>query len=301
LDAVPSGANVILVGTGLTMVDATLSLARDPNAKVTAVSRHGLLPQVHGDGMTLSTGGIAPSIMKARTLRQLVRAVRGAIAEECQRGRDWRSVIDSLRPATADLWSGLGPTEQRRFLRHVRPFWETHRHRIPRPSAEKLVSLMEGGRLAVRAGRIRNICRGCDGALEVAIDLSRKGGRINVRADVIFDCAGPALSVTDSTSEVIRGLLETGLATADPTGLGLNAEPTGEIISSNGCRTGIFAVGPLVRGLTYEATAVPELRLQAERTAAAIASQLAAARSGAVSSSSRRPFHSSRRPPTLSR
>ena len=128
----------------------------------------------------------------------------------------------------------------------------------------------------VESGRIRKLRRPGDDAVDVAIELSRKGARINTRADVIFDCTGPAPNLAGVTSGVIRSLLESGLATADPSGLGLHAEPTGEIVTSHGRCSGIFAVGPLVRGLTYEATAVPELRVQAERTAAVISGRLAA-------------------------
>jgi uncharacterized NAD(P)/FAD-binding protein YdhS len=272
----PRGARVVVVGTGLTTVDVALTLARDPDAEITAVSRHGLLPQTHGCSATPAKGHVASSITKSRTARELVRAVREAVAAEERAGGDWRSVVDSLRSVTGDLWGALGPAEQRRFLRHVRPFWETHRHRIPRSSAEAIASLRETGRLCIEAGRVRSARRGGDGSIDVAIELSRRRGRIDVRADVIYDCAGPAANIASSTSRVIRSLLESGHAASDPSGLGLQADPSGEIISAEGCRSAIFAVGPLVRGLTYEATAVTELRLQAERTAAVIAGRVRA-------------------------
>jgi uncharacterized NAD(P)/FAD-binding protein YdhS len=236
-----------------------------------ALSRHGSLPQTHAQRPVSAPNCIAPSIMKATTTRALLRAVRSAAAEEERRGGDWRSVVDSLRPATPDVWNALGSSEQRRFLRHVRPFWETHRHRVPRSSAERITSLIESGRLVVEAGRIHHVRRAPGERVEIAIDIFRRGGRSLVRADALFDCTGPALRVADSSSELVRRMLEGGLAVVDPSGLGLHAEPTGEIIGKGGSRSAIFAVGPLLRGRTYEATAVPELRVQAERTATAIA------------------------------
>jgi uncharacterized NAD(P)/FAD-binding protein YdhS len=276
LDSVPRGANIVVVGTGLTMVDVTLSVTRDPSVNVRAVSRHGLLPQTHARGAIRAAESIAPDIADATTTRALLRAVRAAIAAEEKAGGDWRSVIDALRAATPDLWRALSASEQRRFLRHVRPFWQSHRHRVPRPSWETIASLIEAGRLVVDAGRIHQVSRRSDGAFDVAIEFSRRPDRIDVCADVVFDCTGPAPSVERSASRVIRGLLESGLAIPDASGLGLRAEPTGEIIGADGGRSALFAVGPLVRGLTYEGTAVRELRVQAKRTAAAIANRFAA-------------------------
>jgi uncharacterized NAD(P)/FAD-binding protein YdhS len=108
-----------------------------------------------------------------------------------------------------------------------------------------------------------------------------------VSADVVFDCTGSAPSLARSTSPLIRGLLKDGLVTVDPSGLGIRAEPTGEVLGSDGGGASIFAVGPLLRGLTYEATAIRELRVQAERTAAAVLRRL---------SVSSRPFVAGARP-----
>jgi uncharacterized NAD(P)/FAD-binding protein YdhS len=255
LAGVRPGAHVVAIGTGLTMVDVALTLARDRRARITAVSRHGLLPQTHGEA-----AATAPCIMSARTTTELVRAVRVAASKE----EDWRSVVDALRPVTADLWRSLPPSEQRRFLRHVRPYWETHRHRIPPATAETLRAMIEAGRLVVRCGHVRSIHRS-----GVTIDCCGNR-RIYLPADTVFDCTGPALDVARSSSRLVRSLLLSGLAAADPSGLGLHAEPTGELVGA----AGIFAVGPLVRGGAYEGTAVPELRVHAERAAAVIAERL---------------------------
>jgi uncharacterized NAD(P)/FAD-binding protein YdhS len=47
-----------------------------------------------------------------------------------QQGIDWRGVIGGLRPVTAQIWQPLPEVEKRRFLRHLRPYWEVHHHRL---------------------------------------------------------------------------------------------------------------------------------------------------------------------------
>src|SRR5690606_17647623 len=87
-----------------------------------ALSRRGLLPRAHAP---VATPPLPLRLPRDRSLRQLLRAFRA------QAGGDWRAAIDGLRPHTSALWQGLTVEDRRRFLRHLRPWWEVHRHRLP--------------------------------------------------------------------------------------------------------------------------------------------------------------------------
>jgi uncharacterized NAD(P)/FAD-binding protein YdhS len=65
LERVAGAQSVLMIGTGLTMVDAALALhdAR-PEATFIAVSRHGLLPQAHRDSPTRPVGLRAPRALE---------------------------------------------------------------------------------------------------------------------------------------------------------------------------------------------------------------------------------------------
>jgi uncharacterized NAD(P)/FAD-binding protein YdhS len=70
---------------------------------------------------------------------------------------------------------------------------------------------------------------------------------------------------------LVRALLEQGLCRLDPLGLGL--ETTADLKSVNRAGTpesGLYALGPIVRGVFWECTAVPDIRNQAGRVAAAL-------------------------------
>src|SRR5207244_9736588 len=88
------------------------------------------------------------------SIRELVRLVRKRVEVVRYRGGDWRSVIDSLRPVTAQIWQSLSPAEQRRFLRHVRAYWDVHRHRIAPAISSQIESEIASGGIRVHAGRI---------------------------------------------------------------------------------------------------------------------------------------------------
>lgn len=127
-------ATVLLMGTGLTMVDLVLSLHdRQHRGKVYAISRRGLAPQPHHTTQpypTFLTAETAP-----KTVRGLVRRVRAEVRAATAQGHNWRPVIDSLRPITQKIWQQLSIVEQQRFLRHVTPYWDVHRHRITQQAA----------------------------------------------------------------------------------------------------------------------------------------------------------------------
>ena len=113
------GRSVLLIGSGLTAVDVALELrARGFEGTIHMLSRHGLLPQTH-------RGTVPASLFwnhnSPRTVSGLLRLVRSEIDAASARGGNWRGVIDSLRPVTQEIWRSLPRTEQRRFLRHVRP------------------------------------------------------------------------------------------------------------------------------------------------------------------------------------
>src|SRR5690606_19960836 len=98
----PPDAPVAIVGTGLSMVDAVVSLL-DAGHKghITAISRRGQVPQPHRsvDPLVLS----AADLPKNAGLIDSLRWLRGLIRQKQVEGCDWRSVVDSLRPHTQAL------------------------------------------------------------------------------------------------------------------------------------------------------------------------------------------------------
>ncbi len=249
---------VILVGTGLTMVDLVLSLdAAGHQGMITAVSRRGLLPRAHAD----AGGTVDPAGAPAGELVALMQWLR-------RRGGEagWRAAIDSMRPISQQLWQRLGVEQQRRFLRHARPWWDVHRHRIAPQVAGQIRGLVEQGRLEVLAGRITTVePRG--GHLNVAI--GRRGGELVQReAAFAFNCTGPLGSIQRTRDPLLRQMLDEGLIASDELGIGLDVDER----SRAGPR--LWAVGPPTKGRFWEIVAVPDIRIQAEAVATDIAEEL---------------------------
>jgi len=78
---------------------------------------------------------------------------------------------------------------------------------------------------------------------------------------------------------LLINLLARGLIDHDPLALGLNALPNGEVLRYRGGPSGwLFTIGPPLKGVLLESTAVIEIRVQAQ----ALADRLLAAASGAI-------------------
>lgn len=271
-EEVRPGQSVLLVGTGLTMVDVALHLSSGvPGVALTAISRHGLLPRAQ-TSFTRRTACESEDLLDAPvTLRTLVRRVREQARAAIAAGRDWRVVVTEVRACAPALWRRMSLDDRRAFLRHVRAYWDVHRHRLPAETAARIAQLEAEGRLRVHAGRIREIRRVDRGLCVVWFRRGALRSEI-LRVDHVVNCTGPDYRVRQSAEPLIRSLLRAGLIAPDPLELGIEVDSSGEVLDSRGQPVPrLYYVGPLLRARDWEATAVQELR----RHVAALARRLA--------------------------
>jgi uncharacterized NAD(P)/FAD-binding protein YdhS len=264
---------VLVVGTGLTMVDLVLSMRRHGFAgRIIALSRRGLVPQRHcAAGPAWPTPDFTPS--ERHSLPALLRRVRAEIRAAQREGIDWRAVIDGLRPVTASLWQGLPPAERDRFLRFLRPYWDVHRHRMAPTIADAFDALRASGTLHLMRGRVRDIETSGDRA---HVTVQDRGGRRVERLEVQRVIYATGVAGAASHDRLMARLLHGGLARTDRHGMGLEVTPGLEVVGGGGEATPrLWALGPIVRGIFWECTAVPDIRVQARTIAAEIAAVLA--------------------------
>ena len=268
-DELEPDASVLLVGSGLTAVDAALALdERRHRGTIHVVSRHGKWPLVHG----ASTAQIPSSPPRAAvTSRSILRAIRKRAGST---GR-WQAAVDAFRPHTNALWARASQRDRRRFLRHLRFYWQIHRHRMPQEVAAKIDAMRWGGRLLLHSGRIVEADVESNSHLRVHVALL--GGRDDLSLEVarIINCTGPSQNLRDSSHPSIHDLLETGIARTDLLGLGLLTDNDGALIGRDSARSNVvFTLGPMRRGTLLETTAIPEIREQAANLAGRLLAEL---------------------------
>lgn len=247
--ALGEARRILVVGTGLTMVDTVLSL-RAPGRRFVALSRRGLIPRAHSVEVQAPSEDVfsgGPS--------QVLAQVRAASARQ-----DWRAVFDRLRRVARDLWRSWTPVQRAQFLRHLRPLWDVHRHRLAPSIAVQVDALRATGELSVQAGRLTR-SRLMDTGVEVCWRPRAGQKTVCTTFDLVINCTGPLSAVERSARPLIRDLLDKGLIQPDPLGLGLAVDQAGRPLDEAGRPVpGLYAIGPLTRAAAWEITAVPDLR-----------------------------------------
>lgn len=261
----------LVLGAGLSMLDVVRSLDASGFAgRIHVLSRRGLRPKPHGQAGHHIARAEAPSFTG---LPDLVRAVRReAVAKPVEEG-GWRAVIDGLRPYVPALWQSLSIYEQRRFIRHVRSFWEIHRHRCSPEIFQEFQEIAQAGRIVLHQGRVSDLRRAGNGAVDVSFRTPFDEQQLTV--DQIVNCTGSECDFRTIDTPLARNLLTRGLATACPNGFGLGASPDGRLLKrSREVSPRLYALGPVLKGVLWESTAVPELRVQAHRLAELLMSEI---------------------------
>lgn len=253
---------IVVAGAHLTMIDVALTLDRQGHrGSILAVSPRGLMPLSHGpsDAAYVAADLDEPPV----TARGLLRRVRAEAAAEEAHGGSWRSVADAVRPVVPRLWSAMVERERARFLRHVHPYWEVHRHRMAPAIATHVEGMKSEGRLCVLAGRVVSASPHESGFV---LNVAPRGRReiATLHPAWIVNATGPTVRYADDPTVFLTRLFESGIARPGPLHLGLDAKPNGALVDRSGePHATLFTLGPPLRGLLWESTAVPEIRLQA--------------------------------------
>lgn len=267
---------VLILGTGLTMVDAVLTLlARGHRGPIHALSRNGLLPRPHSARVdvlpTAQRQRLAAAVRGRPDVRKLVCVIRAAVEEAAQEGIGWQAVFDALRPSVSEIWDALSEDDRARFVRRLRPFWDVHRHRVAPEPARKIAQLIAEGRLDIRAGRALRAIPD-DSGIDVTQSLRKETTPRTERYHWVINCTGPCYHPA-SRSPLERRLVERGVLRGDRLGVGYVTSAGGDVIGKAGLVPGLYMLGPGCRPAGWESTSVPELRDHAEALAARIVLQ----------------------------
>ncbi|CAI8998210.1 FAD/NAD(P)-binding protein [Pseudomonas zeae] len=261
-------STVLIIGSGLTMVDAVVSLEQAGHrGPIEVFSRHGLLPHVRrqppawvdflGDDHSL------------RTPRQLLRELRRQCQVAITQGIDWQAPLDTVRVHIARLWSQATDQQRRQFVRHVRPCWESHHHRSPPLSAALVERLYKEGRLRIQAASFKGLEPSPDGGVRIRIRRRGESESCVVQGAALINSSGIEYDWRRVARPLPQQVLARGLVQPGPLALGIAAAVDGAVLDAEGLAADrLFAMGPPLRGMWWESTAVTDVALQAKALAA---------------------------------
>lgn len=276
LDNISADARVLLLGSGLTMYDMALALQdRGHHGPLQAISRRAMQPHGHRANTQHPKLPSLPATLLAGTSKvgTLVRQVRTFIADAQADGFDWRDAVAALRPITPTLWQNLTDLERQRFLRHLQPYWEVHRHRAAPTITQRIESLRQGGRLHVQAGRLLKADT-TDRALEVHFQQRGTCSTQTLAIDHIINCTGPCNNLQHLDEPMFKALHSRGAICPDTHHLGLEVDTHYRLLDDNGnAQVNLYLLSPMLRARYWESSAVPELRQHAQQLATILLGQ----------------------------
>ena len=247
---------ILLIGSGLTATDVVMSLVTSGSGcRIIILSRRGLLPRPHGGSSA------AHEPVSADALPPLGSKLLHRVRERADM-IGWRGAIDELRPITQAIWVGANNRQRARVLRHLRPYWDVHRHRLPPQIWQQLEDMYRSARLKLLAGRLRNAVLTADGvSVEWQPAHQNHSERIHVRR--IVNCTGPLGNLLQTREPLLVDLLTAGAVRPDGCQLGLDVDAQARVVRADGSvDQRLHAVGPMTRGAFWEVTAVPDIRRQ---------------------------------------
>jgi uncharacterized NAD(P)/FAD-binding protein YdhS len=244
----------VVIGTGLTMVDVALLLdARGFRGRIVALSRRGLLPRPHAPAFDWQKIAERPATVASALLHPL---------RERGEAIGWRNAVDELRPFTQGMWGNASEAERARFLRHLRPWWDVHRHRLAPEVHARLQAMLDRGQLQVLAAKTLGFVEQADG---IEVTLRRRGSDAAeaIVAQRIVNCTGPLGDLSRTAEPLLQRLAAQGLIRPDAARLGIDVDNQGQTIDAQGrANPHLYALGPMTRGAFWEIVAVPDIRTQ---------------------------------------
>lgn len=250
---IPKRAQVLIIGTGLTMVDVVLSLSNSNyQGQITALSRHGFIPQAHNLKEEPSIWDKTPE-----TVREFLEIFR-----QRQSDQSWRGLVDGLRGKTQSIWYNLPIKEQQRFLRHLRVYWDVHRHRIYQPIHSHLTQMMHDKSLKIHSGRVTSIVKETQ-HLNIQYRPRHKRYLKTIEADIIVNCIGPNSDYTKLKHPLLESLKTQGWLNACPLRLGIKVNKQGALLNQQEqASKKLYSLGPPTKGIFWEIIAIPDIRKQ---------------------------------------
>ncbi|GAA1361054.1 FAD/NAD(P)-binding protein [Catellatospora chokoriensis] len=309
LDDLPEGP-ILLIGTGLTAVDVALTLANAGRHDLTAVSRHGLLPQPHrrpagpgpaaasqvtqlASGATASAavsalasaaadtpGGVSAPVSPAQAAAQVQVALPELLAARSAAG-----LLRSLRRLAAETG------DWRAVFDALRPHWDALWQSLPEPGQHRflrhLARYWEVHRHRMAPDVADSITALRDsGSLRVraaelcGIEAADEGVRVVLRERHGGAITAPTFAAVVNctgpgriveSDPLVRALVAEGMARPGPYRLGLDTDPHGALLRRDGsAHPALWTLGPTRRGVLWETTAAPEIRTQARALAVAL-------------------------------
>ncbi len=258
--AIRPDARVLVLGvaqTGSEVVDGLLR--RGHRGPIIALSRRGLRPAPRPVGAAPLDTSLHDRINRHESLFKvqhgeitsvagILRQLRVDVRAAQETGATWAEPFGVLRDSLWQVWPALPIREKRRFMRHLRRWYDAHRFQLPPQVEERLREDEKIDQKVFRAGSVY-AAEIRDKVITVSFRARGVSDVFASEFDAVINCSGLTLHPAQSTNRFLTRLVKNGLAVPHGTGEGLAVDSQHRVINANGqSDPRLVVVGPLTYG-----------------------------------------------------
>ncbi len=266
--------DIFILGNGLTMVDTVLGLIENGCTEtIYSLSPNGfnILPHRHGGVVYTKLVEEIEDNISLKTLFNLFHKHTKILRHF---GLSAEPIVDSIRPYSQKIWQNFDIDDKKKFLNRVRHLWGVARHRLPIHIYDFIQQLRIERRLVIMKGNLIAVNEINKDVFVTYFDGKKKEEK-PIKVSRVINCTGPSLDITQSDNPLISALVRKGMIRPDALHLGIDCNADGTVINTDQKNSQtLFTIGGSMRGLLWESTAVPELRVQAAALAGIISSKI---------------------------
>jgi len=264
---IPKDQDILIIGNGLTTVDLILTIMDTGyQGQIHTLSPTGFAILPHRQGH-IEYKDFINEIKEPYNLNEIYHTALKHYRKLHKVGISIEPVIDSLRPLTQKIWQTLSHEDKLTFLRDIKSRWNHVRHRLPPQLYDYIQQLRLKGKLLVHTAKLIDMTEDAD---NVTIKyLSKKTGKEEtLSAGLVINCTGPHTDISKSQDPLLQTLTAKGMIRPDSLRIGMDVTDRWTLKDARGKENPtLYTIGGNLRGLLWETTAVPELKVQAAQLA----------------------------------
>lgn len=259
---------VFILGNSLTMVDTLIGLTEKKfTNRIITLSPKGFIMLPH-ENKTVDYDGFTEEFEISDSIYDLIRKFNRHKRILAANSISILPLIDSIRPYTQEIWMRLTLNEKRFFMSRLRNLWNAARHRIPAHIHEFISRLKEIEQLETVSGNLLHVFTEAD-LLKVEWWNKKTKAVEGMLVSKLINCTGPETNFLMIPDHFLTKAFQNGLVGQESLKIGVTANGrTFNVIDRNGAEhNNLFVLGPYLKGVLWETTAVSEIREQASELA----------------------------------
>jgi len=253
LEGIETQENIILLGGGLTALDAINALMeRKHLGMIYVISPRSVLPPAQANWQRK----VQPQWPQNLTPAKLIRFMRNYLPSASTTSPEWQSAWEELRPNINMIWQQFSPSQKQSLFKRSGWLWNLYRFRASPQTISAYEKLRSKNQIQFVLGRAKEIRRS-ESKVKALL-----GNDIEVEGDRIINCTGVG------SDPLLNRLIKDQLAICDPLGQAVAVDENFRVLNLSCQRwNSLWMIGPGTMGSLGDVIAASTIAKQAEQLA----------------------------------